>query len=973
MKRIYFALVALIALSLTSSAQKVSGTVKGTLQDSTSASLLGDATVSVMSLPDSSLISFTLTRSNGYFEIKNLASGNYLLVASFSGLQTHRKAFSLSAEKATEDFGTIKMDRAYKSLQEVVITDESPVKINGDTISFNANMFKTKPNANVEDLIKKLPGMQVERDGTVKAQGETVQKVYVDGKEFFNNDPKLATKNLSADMVDAVEVFDDMSEQAKFNKIDDGSRTKALNLKLKKDKKKGVFGKVSAGYGTDKRYDAGLSTNFFKGATQTSVIAKANNTSNIGFTISDMLGMFSGGGGGGGMMGAMSGGQPGGGSFGGGGFGGGGGMAGMNMIRTGNSGGGSGNIGGFNLGSTGGGITASSQAGINYRDTWNKYFEVNGSYFFNHAQTENDRNSFRQNIAADSSINTANRTYSKTRNNNHRFNLNAVYTIDSFNSIIYQPNLNVQRSQSFSDDTLNSAVAKNGSSYTNAENRTMTNNTGDGYNFSNNLIWRKRFRKPGRTLSVNLSSMWSDNNRDAYSTIASRFYTPNGFKWMDRLSDFVTHTESSTNNYGVGFSYTEPIARDKVVEFNYSHNDNRSQSDRRTLNKNAATGAYDAIVDSLTNRFENSNIYDRIGTNLRVVKKKYNYQLGFAVQQTRLESNNLSKGKNIFQTNTNLFPTASFNYQFQRSRSLRVNYRGRTAQPTITQLQDVTDYSTYPYLSKGNPSLTQEFSHNVTLGYNFFDMIKFRNLFAFVTYSTTQNKIANAIQNLPGGLQLTSPVNVNGVYAVSGNFNIGFPIKQMKGGNFNTTTRIGYNQDASIVDRVKNFTRNLSVGEDLRLGYNYKDKLDLGVTASVSYNQVKYSLRERNNTSYFTHVYSADATYTLPKNFILSTDFDYTFNTGRTDGFNQNYAIWNAGIAKQVFKSRRGEIKASVFDILNQNTSVYRNVAQNYIEDVQNTVLKRYFMLTFTYNINRMGGRSMPAMMERATKGIRLN
>jgi hypothetical protein len=441
---------------------------------------------------------------------------------------------------------------------------------------------------------------------------------------------------------------------------------------------------------------------------------------------------------------------------------------------------------------------------------------------------------------------------------------------------------------------------------------------------------------------------------------------------MDRLSDFVTRTESNTNNYSAGFSYTEPIARDKVMEFNYTHNDNHSNSDRKTFNKNIASGTYDTLVDSLTNRFENSNIYDRIGANFRVVKKKYNYQLGFAVQQTSLESDNLSKGKNILQKNTNLFPTASFNYQFQRSRSLRINYRGRTAQPTISQLQDVTDYSSYPYISKGNPSLTQEFSHNVTLSYNFFDMIKFRNLFAFVTYSTTQNKIANAIQNLPGGVQLTSPVNVEGVYAVSGNFNIGFPIKQMKGGNFNATSRIGYNQDASIVDRIKNFTRNLSLGEDLRLSYN-KDKLDLGISASISYNQVKYSLQERNNTSYFMHVYSADATYTLPKNFILSTDFDYTFNTGRTDGFNQNYAIWNGSIAKQVLKNKRGEIKASVFDILNQNTSVYRNVAQNYIEDVQNSVLKRYFMLTFTYNINRMGGRSMPPMMERATKGIRLN
>ncbi|MDQ6608270.1 MAG: carboxypeptidase-like regulatory domain-containing protein, partial [Bacteroidota bacterium] len=226
MKKIYLVFLGVLTFCFTASAQKVSGTAKGVLQDSTTATLLGDATVSVMSLPDSSLISFTLTRSNGSFEIKNLAAGNYVLVTSFSGLQTQKKSFAISAEKAVADFGTIKMDRAYKNMQEVIIS-ESPVKINGDTIAFNANMFKTKPNATVEDLLKKLPGMQVDKDGTVKAQGETVQKVYVDGKEFFNNDPKLATKNLTADMVDEVQVFDDMSEQAKFNKIDDGSRSKA--------------------------------------------------------------------------------------------------------------------------------------------------------------------------------------------------------------------------------------------------------------------------------------------------------------------------------------------------------------------------------------------------------------------------------------------------------------------------------------------------------------------------------------------------------------------------------------------------------------------------------------------------------------------------------------------------------------------------------------------------------------------------
>jgi len=391
------------------------------------------------------------------------------------------------------------------------------------------------------------------------------------------------------------------------------------------------------------------------------------------------------------------------------------------------------------------------------------------------------------------------------------------------------------------------------------------------------------------------------------------------------------------------------------------------------LNKNIVTGNYDEIVASQTNLFENDNLYDRYGTNLRIVKKKYNYQLGFSVQQTTLESDNLSTKTLISQRATNLFPTASFNYNFQRSRSLRINYRGRTNQPTATQLQDVENQDNYPYIYQGNPNLKQEFSHNFMLTYNFFDIMKFRNLFAFVTYSTTQNKIGNSIEYRPGGVQFTRPVNLNGVYNVSGNFNIGFPIKNLQGGNFNANTRIGYNQDASIVNKVKNYSRNLSVGEELRLNYNYKEKLDAGISASVNYNQVKNTVQKENNNNYFTHLYTADITYTLPKDFILATDVDYTFNTGLASGYNQNYAIWNASLAKQVFKNKRGEIKAAVYDILNQNTSISRTVDLNYIQDVRNTTLKRFFMLTFTYRINRMGGRSMPASMERATKGVRIN
>ncbi|HWJ29019.1 MAG TPA: outer membrane beta-barrel protein, partial [Flavisolibacter sp.] len=406
-------------------------------------------------------------------------------------------------------------------------------------------------------------------------------------------------------------------------------------------------------------------------------------------------------------------------------------------------------------------------------------FDVNGSYFYNHVQTQNFRKSLRQTFATDTTYINDDQASSLSYNNNQRFNLRMTYTIDSLNSIIYNPNISFQNSESNSNDTTSYFYNTKAGLQQLNESRTLNNNSGNGNNWSNDLIWRKRFRKKGRTLAVSFSNTLSNNERDSYNNINARI----------RPRNYYSNTQSSTNNFGTAISYTEPVGKDKVLELNYSYNNNRSESDKETYDFNNATSKFDLLNDSLTNHFQNFNESQRVGTNFRVVKTKYNYQLGIAAQDTKLESNNLSKGSLLSQNYFNFFPTAMFNYQFAKTRSLRFSYRGRTSQPSISQLQDVLNIGNYPYLSKGNPDLKQEFSNNFALNYNFFNTTNFKNIFIALNYSNTLNKIVNSVTINRDGTQLTMPVNLNGSYAVNGNINFGLPIQRMQGGNFNTTTR----------------------------------------------------------------------------------------------------------------------------------------------------------------------------------------
>jgi uncharacterized membrane protein YgcG len=935
-KYVLFVIITLFFHATASFSQtKIKGSIRGTLVDTVGGSqVLGNATVALMPVKgDSTDTDFIITDKKGTFAFKGLDSGSYRLEISYQGYNSIRRTITIDATTQDHDLAVLYMSRSNDELEAVVV-QRPPITVKKDTVEYNAGMFAVKPNAVAEDLLKKMPGIQVDKNGAVTAQGETVARVLVNGKRFFSDDPKMATRNLPPDIIDKIQVFDDQSDQSKFTGFDDGNRVKTINIVTKKDKRQGYFGKFVGGGGTNENYDASVNLHRFDGEQQISILGQANDINKQNFSQADIFG--SGGGrrgGGGGGGGATSGG--------------------------------------------GSGVTTVWAGGANYKNALGTKTDLTASYFYNQQHVSvAQQDSIIKPINEDTTQTSAGKNYSLSRSENHRIFLNLEERFDSSNSLVFRPNVTFQHSSpnstssSYAVDNfgnnINSSVSQN-HSYT------------QGFNINGtNLQLRHKFKKQFRTLSLDMNVTANVNNGTGFNNAVNHLYK---LGTVDTLNQYYVNSFHGTT-LSPTLSYTEPIAKDQILEFNYNHSYTSNKTLNTTYDFSQATKDYTEFDSLFSNSYKFISNSDRLTLNYRIQNVKYNFSAGSGIQFTNYNSNNITKGITVARNYVNFTPTMNFQYLWSRSSHLRVNYSGRTGQPSASQLQPLTTTGDQISYTVGNPDLKPQFTHSLRVLYTNFEPSTQRVMFATVNASTTVNDIQSLFWYNAKGGQTTTYVNLGGTWNVSGYFNYGFPLKKPKS-NLNFITNVNYSQSQSLwaqdslsalADQVQHlYVHNTTMTETVSWTTNIKKNFDMNFSSSTTYNIARRqsaiiskspSAQNGNNLNYLSEVLSAEVTAYTNNGWLIATSLDYTYTNNHSSGYNASVPLLNPSIARQLFKKKNGELRLTVFDLLNQNVSVTKSVGNTgQITYNRTNVLTRYAMLTFTYNLNNFAGgnqRRMP-------------
>ncbi|MBS3999958.1 MAG: TonB-dependent receptor [Desulfobulbaceae bacterium] len=915
------------------------GTLKGKVVESESSKAVRDATVSVITLPDSSRTTQS-TRQSGEFSFDEVKRGKYLIRITHVAYMPIERIFDFDGKSL--DMGNLFLLPKSSTTDEVTVVGQSvAAELMGDTTQFNASAFKTTQDASAEDLVRKMPGVIVE-NGETKTQGETVKEVLVDGRPFMGDDPTAALKNLPAEMIDKIQVFDRRSDQAAFTGNDDGETSKTMNIITRADMRNASFGKVYAGYGTDDRYNAGGIVNFFSGDSRFAILFQSNNLNNQNFASEDLLGVMGASSGRGMTPGARSSGGrgPGGGPGG--------------SFRRGGA-----DINDFMV-SQQSGIVTTNAFGINYSDNWAQNFEVTGSYFLNH--TENDR---REDILREYILNTSESQRSEeisesmSNNWNHRLNMRIKYNIDSSNYMIIRPRLSFQ--------------SNDGVSLTNSRfliDNQLANNTATdfeselkGLNLSNDLFFGHRFAKKGRAFSVQLSTSYNESSGDnRQKSIFEEYFEEEDFS--DSLSQFG---ELDKNGYEIetDFEYSEPLFENFSVEFEYENTMRRDKSDKLTYieSNDPETMMLPVVSPTLSSMYESD-----LMTNVASVSLRYNNAGLMASLQMNNEWNtleNVSQYPNSFDEKrqyNNILPRFFMRYEFDKESNLRMFYRNRVTLPSIDQLQEVVNNSNPMNLSTGNTNLNESTRHDLMMRYSkvnqknsdmFFAMMAFSKSDSYIsknTFVAARDTVLYEGINLPAGGQYIYPINIDGYNSMRSFLSYGKYVGLIKS-NVNLTGSFDFSQIPSIINEQRNVAESKNISLNAVISSNISTELDFTVSTTSMLNYVTNSLVKDLNSDYFIQKSSFRLNWIFLGGFVFESNIEHQYYKGLSDDINPNVYLWNLSFGRKFLKDNRAEIRLTACDVLKQNNAITRNISESYIDDVRSNVLQQYFLLNFTYNL----------------------
>lgn len=907
--------------------------ISGTVTEENGSTLPG-ATIRLLA-KDSSLVTGAVSGVDGEFSFSAAPDTRYTIVLTHISYFGVKQYIPVATQNAALNLGKIRLrESKAKNLKEVeVVTVQERGKQSGDTTAFNAGAFKTNPDANAEDLIKKMPGITSDNSG-VKVNGESVQKVLVDGKPFFGDDPNAALKNLPAEVIDKVEVFDKMSDQAAFTGFNDTDPQKTINIVTKKGKNRGQFGRLYGGAGADEggelRYQAGATINNFKDKQRLSMLLLSNNINQQNFSSSDITGALGGSAGNSGR--------------------GGGGQGGASSLMT----------------SPQNGNTTTHAAGLNYSDQWGKKITVSGSYFFNYGDNKNISRITRSYFTEDRAIyNQSNNT--NNINQNHRFNFRFEYNIDSSNKLTVVPSLSFQDNRASSVLSASNTILDN---VVKSRTSTQSKNNNTGYDFSNSILYQHKFAKKGRTISLNINTQLSERDNDG-SYLSRNVFDDTISAGLDQQFGTYGYTKKVSPN----LSYTEPLGSSSQIQLSYNPSITESKSDKSTYDYDNSDDNYDLFNPDLSNKYTNTYQAQRGGLSYKYQKNKANLTFGADAQQATLRgSQTFPAPLEINQYFFNVLPNLRFNYKFDKTKNLRINYRSSTNIPNVSQLQSVVDISNPLQVRSGNPELKQTFENSVFMRFGGFNPQTSRNAMIFINAGLTDDYIGSATYILKNdtvlqgsliraGSQLTKPVNLNGYYSGRMFLVYGFPLKQLKS-NMNLNAGVNYNRTPSIINDVLNYSGSYATSGGIYLGSNISEDLDFSLGYNGNYTVVKNSVQKQSDNSYFTHTATFKLNWIFWKGIVFNTDISNTIYNGLSQSFNQQYYLWNAYVGYKFGKNRALEAKVSVFDILNQNRSIGRTITGAYTEDSYTNVLRRYLMFTLTYTLKNFKNGTPPKTEE---------